>query len=109
MGNIAGLLPILLIVVVMYAVLFRPQQKRMKAREAMIRSADIGDEVATVGGVIGRIVAVEGDGDVVCVEVDTDVELRVQRRGIGEIVTSAAADAPGANDADDADDAEEPS
>jgi preprotein translocase YajC subunit len=60
----------------------------MKAREAMVRAAGVGDEVATVGGVIGVIVA-EEDEQVVCLEVDTDVELRVQRRSIGEIISRA--------------------
>ncbi len=60
----------------------------MKEREAMVRAAGVGDEVATVGGVIGVIVA-EEDENVVSLEVDTDVELRVQRRSIGEIISKA--------------------
>ena len=80
----------------------------MKEREAMVRAADIGDEVATVGGVIGTIVA-EEDENIVSLEVDTDVELRVQRRSIGEIITKSedveeveAADS-GSDDADSED------
>ena len=72
----------------MYFLILRPQQKRMKEREAMVRAAGVGDEVATVGGVIGVIVA-EEDENVVSLEVDTDVELRVQRRSIGEIISKA--------------------
>ncbi|MDP7066776.1 MAG: preprotein translocase subunit YajC [Acidimicrobiales bacterium] len=83
----ALLLPII-VFVGMYFLILRPQQKRMKAREAMVRAAGVGDEVATVGGVIGVIVA-EEDEQVVCLEVDTDVELRVQRRSIGEIISRA--------------------
>ena len=60
----------------------------MKEREAMVRAAGVGDEVATVGGVIGVIVA-EEDENVVSLEVDTDVELRVHRRSIGEIISKA--------------------
>ena len=78
----ALLLPII-VFVGMYFLILRPQQKRMKEREAMVRAAGVGDEVATVGGVIGVIVA-EEDENVVSLEVDTDVELRVQRRSIGE-------------------------
>ncbi len=74
---------------IMYFLMIRPQRKRAAERAAMLRAADIGDEVATVGGVIGKIVAVEEPGEVVCIEVDSDVELRVQRRAIGEIITSA--------------------
>lgn len=83
----ALLLPIV-VLVGMYFLMIRPQQKRMKEREAMVRAAGLGDEVATVGGVIGIIVAEEGD-HVVALEVDTDVELRVQRRAIAEIITAS--------------------
>lgn len=83
----ALLLPII-VFAGMYFLILRPQQKRMKEREAMVRAADIGDEVATVGGVIGTIVA-EEDENIVSLEVDTDVELRVQRRSIGEIITKS--------------------
>ena len=79
----------------MYFMMIRPQQRRAKERAAMLQRADIGDEIATVGGVIGRIVAVEEPGEVICIQVDTDTELRVQRRAIGEILTQAPdADAP---------------
>ena len=78
----------------MYFLMIRPQQRRAKERAAMLSRADVGDVVATVGGVIGKIVAVEEPGEVVCLEVDSDVELRVQRRAIGEIITSAASTAP---------------
>jgi len=89
----ALLLPII-VFAGMYFLILRPQQKRMKERESMVRAAGIGDEVATVGGVIGIIVA-EEDENIVSLEVDTDVELRVQRRSIGEIITKAeAADGP---------------
>ena len=52
----ALLLPII-VFVGMYFLILRPQQKRMKEREALVRAAGVGDEVATVGGVIGIIVA----------------------------------------------------
>ncbi len=74
----------------------------MKAREALVRAAGVGDEVATVGGVIGIIVAEESE-NVVSLEVDDDVELRVQRRSIGEIVTKAE-DATDDSDSPDGED-----
>ena len=85
----ALLLP-LIVFIGMYFLILRPQQKRLKERERMVRAAAIGDEVATVGGVIGIIVAVEEGDAVVALEVDTDVELRVQRRSIGEIITKSS-------------------
>ena len=74
----------------------------MKEREALVRAAGVGDEVATVGGVIGIIVA-EEDENIVALEVDDDVELRVQRRSIGEIVTKAE-EAPDSSDNADEED-----
>ena len=97
----ALLLPII-VFAGMYFLILRPQQKRMKEREAMVRAADIGDEVATVGGVIGTIVA-EEDENIVSLEVDTDVELRVQRRTIGEIITKSEAVEEADSGSDDAD------
>ncbi len=76
----------------MYLLMIRPQRKRAAERAALLKAADVGDEVATVGGIIGRIVAVEEPGEVLCIEVDSDVELRVQRRAIGEILTNASGD-----------------
>ena len=95
----ALLLPII-VFVGMYFLILRPQQKRMKEREALVRAAGVGDEVATVGGVIG-IIGAEGDEDIVSLEVDDAVELRVQRRSIGEIVTKAEQAADGSDNADD--------
>ena len=80
---------------IMYLLMIRPQRKRAAERAAMLRAADIGDVVATVGGVIGTIVAVEEPGEVVCIEVDTDVELRVQRRAIGEIIAPVGGEGGG--------------
>ena len=97
----ALLLPII-VFAGMYFLILRPQQKRMKERDAMVRAADIGDEVATVGGVIGTIVA-EEDENIVSLEVDTDVELRVQRRSIGEIITKSEAVEEADSGSDDAD------
>ena len=97
----ALLLPII-VFVGMYFLILRPQQKRMKEREALVRAAGVGDEVATVGGVIGIIVA-EEDENIVSLEVDDDVELRVQRRSIGEIVTKAGQAPADSDNADDDD------
>jgi preprotein translocase subunit YajC len=49
------LLPILL--VLMYVVLLRPQQQRVRSQRQLVASLDVGDEIVTAGGIIGRIVA----------------------------------------------------
>ena len=86
----------LIVLVVLYFFMIRPQQRRVRERQSMVRSAGIGDEVALAGGVIGVIVAEESESDVLSLEVDTDVELRVQRAAIAQILKSAGStDSPG--------------
>ena len=99
--NATSLIFLFGIIGIMYILMIRPQRKRAAERAAMLSAADIGDEIATVGGIVGKIVAVEEPGEIICIEVDSDVELRVQRRAIGEIITSAGgqgADDPPASD-----------
>ncbi len=84
----------LIVLVVLYFFMIRPQQRRMRDRQSMVRSAGVGDEVALAGGVIGVIVAEEDGSDVLSLEVDTDVELRVQRAAIAQIITPASSGAP---------------
>ena len=48
-------------VALMYFMIYRPQKKQQKREAEMRNSLEIGDEVTTIGGIIGRVVAVEGD------------------------------------------------
>ncbi len=58
---VAALLPILLLVAVFYFLLIRPQQRRMRQQREVIESLDVGDEVITIGGLIGTVRTVEDD------------------------------------------------
>lgn len=55
MKGIVSLLPLILLFVAMYFILFRPQQKRMAEHQKLVRSIDVGDEVVTSAGIFGRI------------------------------------------------------
>lgn len=55
MRGLTTLLPLVLLMVAMYFLLFRPQQKRMAEHQRLIRSIDVGDEVVTSAGIFGRI------------------------------------------------------
>lgn len=57
-GILASILPLVLIVVVFYFLLIRPQQKRAKAHREMLAALSVGDEVMTSGGVYGKIVKI---------------------------------------------------
>lgn len=55
----AGILPFLILLVLMYMLLIRPQQQRVRAQKALVESLAVGDEVITAGGVRARIVALD--------------------------------------------------
>lgn len=61
MSMIVSFLPLILIVVLMYFMMIRPQKKRQKEEQKMRDSLRVGDEVTTIGGIIGRVVAVKED------------------------------------------------
>ena len=73
------LLPVLLIGV-MYMLLVRPQQQRVRAQRTLVSSLAVGDEIVTVGGLIGRIV--ELDDTVATIETGSGVRLRFRRPAI---------------------------
>ena len=60
------------IIVGAYFLLFRPQSKRKKKEAAMRKNAQIGDEITTIGGICGRIVAIKEESDSVIIETGTD-------------------------------------
>jgi preprotein translocase subunit YajC len=80
MNQLGSLLPLVLLLGVMYFVLIRPQQQRVKAQRALITSLSIGDEVATIGGILGRIVTI--DDETATVETTPGTILRVRRTAV---------------------------
>lgn len=83
-GGLIGLLPLVLMFVIFYFLLIRPQQKKAKEHRNMVADLSKGDEVVTNGGVLGRITGV-GE-NFVTVEVAEAVELRVQRFAIAQMM-----------------------
>jgi preprotein translocase subunit YajC len=75
-----GLLPIVLMFVLLYFLMIRPQMKRAKETKAMIEALQKGDEVITVGGVIGRITRI-GDA-YIGVEIAPNTEINVQKGAV---------------------------
>lgn len=61
LGIVAQFLPIVLLIVVFYFLLIRPQKKRDKAEKEMRNSIAVGDEISTIGGIIGRVVSIKDD------------------------------------------------
>lgn len=77
-------LPLILIFVVFYFFLIRPQNKRQKEHREMVANLGVGDEVVTSGGVLGKITEVKDQ--FVRIEVADGVELRVQRHTVGAVM-----------------------
>jgi preprotein translocase subunit YajC len=73
-------LPLILIGVVFYFLLIRPQQRRARAQRELIQSVDVGDEVVTIGGIFGTVRAV--DDDAITLEVAPGTQLRFVRSAI---------------------------
>lgn len=86
LGGIEGFLPIILIFVVFYFLLIRPQQKRMKQHKELLNTLRRGDRVVTGGGIIGTVTKVVSDTEV-AVEISEGVRVRVLRGTIQDILT----------------------
>ncbi len=85
---LVGLLPWLLIFVIFYMLMIRPQQKRMKQHQATIAAVKKGDEVITAGGIRGRVTKVADDEAEV--EIAQGVRVRVVKSTLSHVVTATA-------------------
>ncbi len=78
-------LPLILIFVVFYFLLIRPQQKKQKAHKAKVGAIVKGDEVITNGGILGKVTSVKGE-DTIMVEISKGVEVKVSRHMVADVV-----------------------
>jgi preprotein translocase subunit YajC len=79
-----SVLPFILIFVVMYFLIIRPQRSQMKKREEMLKSIRRNDTIVTGGGIIGKVTKVVDDSEVE-VEIAQNVKIRVARAMIAEV------------------------
>src|SRR5215218_10884209 len=98
----ANLIFILFLFAILYFLMWRPQQRRIRAMQALQSSLQLGDEIVTTAGFLGTIRRF--DGEVVTIELSPGVEARVNRRAISGRLEPAHAD----EDAEVADDEERP-
>ena len=75
-------LPLIIIMLLMYMFLIRPQQKRVKEQQALVRSLAAGDEVLLSSGIHGVVKEVEEESGVIWLEVAKDLELKVLRSAV---------------------------
>ncbi|MEM9796046.1 MAG: preprotein translocase subunit YajC [Pseudomonadota bacterium] len=85
-GGFASFVPLILIFIIMWFLLIRPQQKKLKEHKAMVEALRRGDQVVTQGGVIGKVHKVKDDGEVE-VEIADGVRVRVVRNTIAQVLS----------------------
>ena len=90
MGGFGSLLPLVLIFVVFYFLLIRPQQKKAKAHREMLNVLRRGDRIVTSGGLIGKITRVTENE--LTVEIADDVRVRVARGMISDVLAKTEPD-----------------
>ncbi|MFT5630701.1 MAG: preprotein translocase subunit YajC [Gammaproteobacteria bacterium] len=86
MQGIESLVPLILIFGIMYFLLIRPQQKKLKEHQVMVKALRRGDQVITQGGIMGKVVKVKDDAAEVEVEIASGVTVRVIRSTIATVV-----------------------
>jgi preprotein translocase subunit YajC len=75
-----------------YLFLLRPQQKRVKAQQALISSVDVGDDIVTTAGIYGTITSIDEDDGTLTVQIAPGVEIQMLRAGIGRLAHDADED-----------------
>ena len=89
LANLSGLLPLafpILLLVVMYFLMIRPQQKKQKEEQKMRNNLRVGDELTTIGGIKGRVVAIKDD--TITLETSNDrTKIVFEKAAIGTVHT----------------------
>ena len=83
-GPLMTIFPFIIILVIMYLMVFRPQQKKQKEHKAMVEAIGVGSEIVTGGGVLGKVTAL-GE-QFVTIEIADGVQIKVQRHSIGAVL-----------------------
>jgi preprotein translocase subunit YajC len=86
-GGLISFVPILLIFAIMYFLMIRPQQKKVKEHKAMVEALRRGDQVVTSGGLIGKVTKVTDNANEVELEIAPNVKVRVVRSTISQVVS----------------------
>jgi preprotein translocase subunit YajC len=87
-GILVQLAPILLLVVIFWLLIFRPQQKRVREQKAMLNAIRRGDTVVTTGGIVGKVTKAV-DGEDLEVEIATGVKVKLVRGMITDVRSKA--------------------
>jgi preprotein translocase subunit YajC len=88
LSSLGSMLPLVLMFVVLYFVMIRPQMKRQKEARKMIEALAKGDEVATSGGMLGKITSISDQ--YLGLEISNGVEVKVQRSAVVQVLPKGA-------------------
>jgi preprotein translocase subunit YajC len=83
-GSLIDLWPLVVIFIAFYFLLIRPQQKKQKAHSEMVAALQVGDEVMTAGGILGRITGVSDHYAVV--QISDNTEIKIQKSSVSQVV-----------------------
>lgn len=83
-GVLSMIVPFALMFVVFYFLLIRPQQKKMKEHDEMVKGLEKGDEVVTNSGIIGKVTGLTDK--VATIEIDANVRIKMMRAQIGQVL-----------------------
>jgi preprotein translocase subunit YajC len=83
-SSLMSMLPLVLMFVVLYFVMIRPQMKKQKEHRTMIEALAKGDEIVTVGGILGKVSKL-GD-NYVSLEISANVEVQIQRSAVVQVL-----------------------
>ena len=86
-----GILILPILILIMYFMLIRPQQQRMKEHQRLLAAVDVGDDIVTSGGIYGRVS--ELDGDTLFLQVADDIEIKITKESIAGMVNYDDAEA----------------
>ena len=87
--GVLGFLPWIMIILVFYFLLIRPQAKKQKQHQAMLQRIGKGDKVVTAGGIHGTVVGVKESDTILVVKIADTVKIEVERSSIGRVTQSA--------------------
>ncbi|MFN4005715.1 MAG: preprotein translocase subunit YajC [Hylemonella sp.] len=82
--SLMSMLPIILMFVVLYFIMIRPQMKKAKEHRAMVEALAKGDEVVTAGGIVGRVTSLSEN--YIGVEIASGVEVQLQRQAVAQVL-----------------------
>jgi preprotein translocase subunit YajC len=101
---LASLIVIIAMFALLWLLLIRPQRAKQQQHDRMIENVDIGDEVLSSGGIYGLVRGVDDDANELHVEIAPGIEVRMDRRAVGAIVTKDESEV----DDEEAEEPEEP-